>query len=96
MWAQEWNNIIDLVIPYPRATSMNVTKALLDAGYAPMSMFRLAEQFFTSIGLEPMTSDFWNKSIIVRPDDNTPMQCHASADDFYSQTDFRCVINYNC
>ena len=30
MWAQSWRNLEDLVTPYPNATPINVTKALLE------------------------------------------------------------------
>lgn len=90
MWAQEWNQIMDILIPFPKASlNLDVTQALKYQGYTPERMFRLAEEFFTSIGLEPMTSDFWSRSVIVRPADNRPMECHASAEEFFSQTDFR-------
>lgn len=90
MWAQEWDQIMDILIPFPKASlNHDVTQALKYQGYTPERMFRLAEEFFTSIGLEPMTSDFWSRSVIVRPADNRPMECHASAEEFFSQTDFR-------
>lgn len=92
MWAQQWGGIIDLLTPYPRAASINVTDALLKANFTVPSMFRTAEEFYTSIGLEPMTNDFWNKSVVVRPNENTEMTCHGSAEDFSTLTDFRYAL----
>lgn len=89
MWAQDWVNIYDLVTPYPEVESIDVTSSLLRANYSALRMFREAESFFTSVGLEPMTSDFWNKSMFVRPNDGRQVACHGSASDFYTQTDFR-------
>jgi len=89
MWAQEWTNIFDVVAPYPEVKSANVTSALLRANYSVLRMFRRAESFFSSLGLEPMTPDFWNKSMLVRPADGRQVTCHGSAHDFHSQTDFR-------
>jgi len=89
MWAQTWGNIIDLLLPYPNRESVDVTRALRRANFTVNRMFRTAEEFYTSIGLEPMTDDFWSKSVLVRHSDNTPMVCHGSADDFYTDTDFR-------
>ena len=51
-------------------------------------MFKLAEDYFTSPGLEPMTDTFWRKSLIVRPDDREVV-CHAAAQDLYTRDDFR-------
>ena len=89
MWAQDWLNIFDLVTPYPEVKSVNVTSSLVRANYSALRMFRQAESFFTSLGLEPMTSDFWNKSMFVRPSDGREVACHGSAHDFFKQTDFR-------
>ncbi len=57
-------------------------------GYDALKMFQLSEEFFTSIGLIAMPQEFWDKSMIVRPDDREVV-CHASAWDFYNQKDFR-------
>jgi peptidyl-dipeptidase A len=90
MWAQEWEEIFDLVAPFPNtSTNHDVTKALIDQKYTPHRIFRLAEAFFESIGLEPMTQDFWDYSVLARPKDNRQIECHASAEEFFGQTDFR-------
>ena len=89
MWAQDWMNIYDLVEPFPEAEALDVTSSLLRANYTVLRMFRQAEQFFTSLGLEPMTEDFWNKSMLVRPNDGRQVVCHGSASDLFKQTDFR-------
>jgi len=93
MWAQDWVNIYDLVAPYPEVTSVDVTLSLSRANYSVLRMFEEAESFFTSLGLEPMTSDFWNKSMLVRPTDGREVTCHGSATDMYTQTDFRYSIS---
>ena len=54
-------------------------------------MFRVSEDFFTSLGLLEMPPEFWNKSVIEKPTDEQKMVCHASAWDFYNRKDFRCV-----
>jgi len=51
-------------------------------------MFRLSEAFFVSLGFEPMTDTFWEKSMIEKPADREVV-CHASAEEFYRQEDFR-------
>ena len=56
--------------------------------YTPTKMFKLAEDYFTSLGLDPMTDTFWRKSLIVRPDDREVV-CHAAAQDLYTRDDFR-------
>jgi len=88
MWAQEWMNIDDVLTPFPEVTSDDVTSAMVAQNYTPLRMFRLAEEFFTSIGLEPMTEKFWNLSMIVRPKDR-PVECHGAAEDLMTKDDFR-------
>lgn len=56
--------------------------------YTVLKMFQISEDFFTSLGLDPMPEEFWNKTIMVNPD-GVDMVCHASAWDFYNQKDFR-------
>lgn len=52
-------------------------------------MFKLAEEFFTSLDLSPMPESFWKNSIIEKPNDGRDLICHASAWDFYDGKDFR-------
>lgn len=52
-------------------------------------MFVIAEEFFVSLGLDPMPNNFWQKSIFEKPNDGREMNCHASAWDFYDGKDFR-------
>nr|XP_042898207.1 angiotensin-converting enzyme [Parasteatoda tepidariorum] len=54
----------------------------------PLDMFKIAEKFFTSIGLKPMPPEFWNKSIIEKPL-NREMVCHPSAWYFFDGNDVR-------
>ncbi|KAF0306254.1 Angiotensin-converting enzyme [Amphibalanus amphitrite] len=89
MWAQAWGNIIDICKPYPEKKAADVSAQMKEAGYTPVRMFRLSEEFFTSLGLEPMPDTFWNLSVLERPADGRELVCHASAWDFCDQRDFR-------
>jgi len=89
MWAQSWNNLADLLTPYPDKPSINVTGAMVDQGWNQKLMFEKAEEFFESIGLKSMPEEFWSGSIIKKPDDGRDLTCHASAWDFYNGKDFR-------
>ena len=87
MWAQEWFNIFDVVVPYPNAPTYDFTDQL-KASYDACGLFKLAEDFYVSLGLEPMTETFWNKSMIVRPTDREVV-CHASASRLFTPGDYR-------
>ena len=85
MWAQQW--IIDGFSPYPEEPEIDITP-VLEAKFSVRDMFEMAEDFFTSIGLEPMTPIFWNKSMITRPT-GKEVVCHGSASDLFSPGDYR-------
>jgi len=52
-------------------------------------MFQLADEFFVSLGLEPVPALFWEKSLLKKPTDGREVVCHASAWDFFTGKDFR-------
>ena len=52
-------------------------------------MFEKADDFFQSMGMDPMPPKFWSGSILEKPKDGRELTCHASAWDFYNGEDFR-------
>jgi len=54
MWAQTWNNLATILRPYPNKPSVDVTQAMKDQGWTPKKMFQKADEFFISLGLDPM------------------------------------------
>jgi len=89
MWAQSWSNIADILKPYPNKPSINVTGEMIKQGWTPTKMFQKADDFFQSMGLDPMPEKFWTGSILEKPADGRELTCHASAWDFYNGEDFR-------
>lgn len=90
MWAQEWTDLYDLVAPFPQALLPNVTTQLLEKNFDVHKMFKTAEEFFVSLGLNPMTEEFWNNSMLEKPA-NREVICHGSAFTMHDkeQKDFR-------
>ncbi|XP_072029767.1 angiotensin-converting enzyme-like [Amphiura filiformis] len=88
MWAQSWVNLLDICQPYSDKPNIDITPVLQEKGYDALRMFQVSEEFFVSLGLIPMPQEFWDKSIIERPEDRD-LVCHASAWDFFNQKDFR-------
>lgn len=89
MWSQTWNNIYDMMIPFPGKTNVDVTDTMRQKGWNATHMFRVSEEFFTSLGLLEMPPEFWQKSMLEKPADGREVVCHASAWDFYNRKDFR-------
>ncbi|KAF5302724.1 hypothetical protein FQR65_LT08466 [Abscondita terminalis] len=88
MWAQSWINIGHLVTPYPNATTINVTAALIEKGYTALKMFEVSNEFYLSLGLESNSVSYGNLTIIVKPEDREIL-CDASAWNFYDGKDYR-------
>ena len=55
-------------------------------------MYQTTEKFFTDMGLQPLPQEFWDKSMLVKPDDGREVVCDEYAYDFYNQKDFRSIL----
>lgn len=88
MWSQEWANIYPLVEPYKGQTSIDVTKALQAKKYDALTMVKMGESFFTSLGLNKLPDTFWTRSQFTKPKDREVV-CHASAWDVTYDNDLR-------
>ncbi len=88
MWAQEWGEIYPLVEPYPGQGSLDVTRSLKRQHYDAVKMVKLAERFFTSLGMDPLPDTFWKRSLFTKPRDREVV-CHASAWDVTYADDLR-------
>ena len=91
MWAQEWNNIADLVVPYPGEPSLDVTAKLKSGHWDAVKMTRQGERFFTGLGFDPLPATFWQRSLFTRPRDREVV-CHASAWDVSYGGDLRVKV----
>jgi len=88
MWAQQWGEIYDLVEPYPGVADLDVDTALQQQNYTAESMTRNAESFFTSLGLPQLPDTFWERSMLLKPQDREVI-CHASAWQVLAPNDVR-------
>jgi peptidyl-dipeptidase A len=88
MWAQEWNNVYDLVEPYPGVASLDVDAALRRQKWDPARMVKAGEAFFSSLGFAPLPKSFWERSMFTKPRDREVV-CHASAWDVTMSGDLR-------
>lgn len=77
-----------------QASFLTVFLISLTQGWDAIRMFQESDKFFTSLGLEPMPPEFWNKSMLEKPSDGRQVVCHASAWDFYNRKDFRLSLTF--
>ena len=81
MWGQSWANVYDLVYTpdNPNASSgIDLTKILEEKNIDEIEMTKIAENFFISLGFQPLPETFWERSLFVKPQDRSVV-CHASA-----------------
>ncbi|XP_020279066.1 angiotensin-converting enzyme-like isoform X2 [Pseudomyrmex gracilis] len=88
MWAQNWENLFELVQPFPASRKLDVTLDMMIQNITPLRMFQIAEEFFTSLGMKPMPPEFWKFSIFEKPIDRE-VKCTPSAWDFCNKVDYR-------
>lgn len=88
MWAQQWNNIFDLVAPAAADPGYDLDELIEKKGMTELDMVKTAEQFFVSLGLDPLPETFWERSLFTKPRDREVV-CHASAWNLDSKDDLR-------
>jgi peptidyl-dipeptidase A len=91
LWAQEWNNVYDLMDSPRPSQSFDLTKILADRHTNPKGMVKYGENFFTSLGFAPLPATFWERSLFSKPADRDVV-CHASAWDVDFKDDLRVKI----
>ncbi|XP_030380441.1 angiotensin-converting enzyme-related protein [Scaptodrosophila lebanonensis] len=88
MWAQSWNEVIELYTPYPEREFVDVQAEMERQEYGVRKLFELGDEFFQSLGMRALPPTFWNLSLLTRPEDREVV-CHASAWDLYQDSDVR-------
>jgi peptidyl-dipeptidase A len=88
MWAQQWNNIYDLLEPYAGVSDLDVTAELQKQGYDARKMTESAESFYVSLGFPKLPASFWERSMLTRPRDRE-VDCYASAWNMDTKGDVR-------
>jgi len=88
IWAQEWNNVYDLMDSRKPLESYNLNKILVDRKIDPRGMIKYGENFFVSLGFAPLPETFWERSLFTKPADRDVV-CHANAWDVDSKDDLR-------
>lgn len=85
MWAQNWEIYQDLIMPFP---AVDIEKNLRDMQWNGMDMVRRSDDFYSSLGMPPMPSEFWTKSNFVLKNGNFG-KCHGTAANMFSGNDYR-------
>lgn len=88
MWSQQWGNIYPLLAPQGADPGYDLTQILRQRNTDARQMVKHGENFFVSLGLEPLPPTFWGRSLFTKPADREVV-CHASAWDIDNKKDVR-------
>jgi peptidyl-dipeptidase A len=88
MWAQDWDNIYPLAAPANADPGYDLTAVLKQRNTDWKQMVKYGENFFVSLGFDPLPKTFWERSLFVKPRDREVV-CHASAWDLDNVNDLR-------
>ena len=92
LWAQDWTNIYPLLRRRRADPGYDLTAILnRERTSTPVGMVHYGEQFFVSLGFEPLPATFWERSMFMRPRDRDVV-CHASAWDIDYRDDLRVKV----
>jgi peptidyl-dipeptidase A len=91
MWAQEWDNIYPLVEPANADPGYDLTALLKKHNTDWKQMIKYGENFFVSLGFDPLPQTFWERSLFLKPRDREVV-CHASAWDIDMLSDVRLKV----
>jgi peptidyl-dipeptidase A len=87
-WAQTWGNIFPLLGLSENSRGYDLTELLRARKVDPIGMVKYGENFYKSLGFEPLPQTFWERSLFVKPADREVV-CHASAWDIDNKNDVR-------
>jgi peptidyl-dipeptidase A len=87
-WAQEWGHVFDLMGLPENSSGFDLTKLLQDKGLDAKGMVKYGENFYKSLGFDPLPETFWERSLFTKPKDRDVV-CHASAWDPDFKDDLR-------
>jgi len=87
-WAQDWSYLFDIVKPESSDLGYDLDQLVQKNTDGPEDIVRIAENFFISLGFDPLPKTFWERSMLSEPEDHKAV-CHASAWDLDDKDDLR-------
>ena len=87
-WAQTWSNVFPLLGLPENSGGYELTELLHAKNLDARGMVKYGENFYKSLGFDPLPKTFWERSLFVKPADRDVV-CHASAWDIDNKDDVR-------
>jgi peptidyl-dipeptidase A len=87
-WAQTWGNVFPLLGLPENSGGYDLAELLQAKNLDARGMVKYGENFYKSLGFDPLPKTFWERSLFVKPADRDVV-CHASAWDIDNKDDVR-------
>jgi peptidyl-dipeptidase A len=87
-WAQQWGGIFPILGLPENSRGYDLTELLKAKKLDAKGMVKYGENFYKSLGFEPLPKTFWERSLFTKPADRDVV-CHASAWDVDNKDDLR-------
>lgn len=84
MWSQDWQMYLNLIIPFDE---FSLDAAMKQLNWSGVHMAEHADDFYRSLSLPAMTTEFWTNSIFERND--SFRNCHGTAANMFDGNDYR-------
>ncbi|UYV73783.1 hypothetical protein LAZ67_11000906 [Cordylochernes scorpioides] len=96
MWGESWNHLQGITRPFPDKQDVDITPEMVRRSVSEGSvqnvtaiqMFKISEDFFTSLGMKRMTPEFWHYSVLEKQEVEA-MDCYTMAWNMWANDDFR-------
>ncbi|UYV61421.1 hypothetical protein LAZ67_1004783 [Cordylochernes scorpioides] len=96
MWGENWNHLQDITRPFPENQDVDITPEMVRRSVSEgtvqnltaIQMFKISEDFFTSLGMKRMTPEFWHYSVLEKQEVEA-MECYTMAWTMFADDDFR-------
>ncbi|UYV61414.1 hypothetical protein LAZ67_1004769 [Cordylochernes scorpioides] len=88
MWGQSWIHPQDITRPFPDKQDVDITPEKFRRNLTAIQMFKISEDFFTSLGMKRMTPEFWHYSVLEKQEVEA-MECYTMAWTMFADDDFR-------
>ncbi|UYV73683.1 hypothetical protein LAZ67_11000343 [Cordylochernes scorpioides] len=94
MWGENWNHLQNITRPFPDKQYVDITPEMVRRSVSEgtvqnltaIQMFKISEDFFTSLGMKRMTPEFWHYSVLEKQE---AMKCYTFAWTLCADDDFR-------
>ncbi|UYV61411.1 hypothetical protein LAZ67_1004761 [Cordylochernes scorpioides] len=70
MWGENWNHLQDITRPFPDKQGVDITPDMVRRNLTAIQMFKISEDFFTSLGMKRMTPEFWHYSVLEKQEED--------------------------